>query len=312
MSAPVGVVGGGSFGQGLALAAARAGREVILWSRSAREVAHDGVSVTSDESRLRDAELVFVAAPSHVVAELGAAVGAHLDGSHLLVHVSRGLVGEDLHTLTQVLRETTPCRRVGALAGPLVAEALRDGTPSGAIVGSRFDEVADAVHEAIAGPSLRIYETPDVIGVEVASAMGGLIALAAGFAQGMGFGPATLGMLVARGMAEAVRVGEKRGCLERTFSGLAGYGDLIAAMAGDDRPELRLGRALARGASLEEAGREAGAHIEGVGIARRVSEFAARVGIATPISDTVAQTLHHGLDPHVALERLMARDARTE
>src|SRR5690606_27838602 len=106
--------------------------------------------------------------PSVHVGALAVELGAHLDGSHLLVHVSRGLLGDELETLTHLLRETTPVRRVGALAGPLVAKALIEGQPGGGIVGSLFPEVADAVCDAIAGKRLRIYRTDDVVGVEIA------------------------------------------------------------------------------------------------------------------------------------------------
>ena len=201
----VAVVGGGSFGRGLALCVAREGRPVVLWSRQRREIDAAGVRTTTDLSEVADAELVFLAVPSVHVGTLAVELGAHLDGSHLLVHVSRGLIGHELETLTHLLRETTPVRRVGALAGPLVARALIEGHPGGGIVGSLFPEVADAVCDAIAGKHLRIYRTDDVVGVEVASAMVGLMALALGYAQGLGFGPSTLAVLGTRGLAEAAR-----------------------------------------------------------------------------------------------------------
>jgi glycerol-3-phosphate dehydrogenase (NAD(P)+) len=307
----VGVLGGGGFGRGIAQAAARGGHEVILWSRSGK--AGDGaIHATGDMAELAKAELIFVAVPSIYVAELGGALGEHLDGSHLLVHVSRGLVGEELQTVTHVLRHETPCRRVGALAGPLVAQALAEGRPGGGVVGTEFPEVTEAVRAAIAGPTLRIYETSDVTGVEVASALVGLLCLVVGYAQAGSIGPGTLGVLVTRGMAECARVGKALGARQATFGGLAGFGDLVAAVAGDDRPETRLGRALAEGLPRAQAAEQTGAHIEGVSIARRVANFAARVGLDAPIASTVADVLDGNLDPKGATERLMARRVRME
>ncbi len=301
----IAVVGGGGFGRALAKAASSNGRDVILWSR--RGEADEGVRITDDFADLADAELIFLAVPSPYIPETAAELGRHLDGSHLLVHVSRGLIGDDLNTLSQHLRQTTPCRRVGALAGPLDAEALLESQPTGAIVGSRFPEVGTAVREALGSSSLRIYESRDVIGVEIAAAIVGLLALAAGFGRAHGASPATLSVFLTRGMTECVRLGVALGASAETFSGLAGFGDLMAVVGGDDRPEVRLGAALARGKSLEEAGREAGAHIEGVSIAARLVAFAARVGLDAPMSAAVAEVIGGRLSPSAAIETLMAR-----
>ena len=312
MKQAVGVLGAGGFGRALALSAARAERDVVLWSRGGGEPIGDRIKRTKELADLRHAEVIFVAVPSQHVAELAGELGEHLDGGHFLVHVSRGLVGAELQPLTQVLRDVTPCRRVGALAGPLVADALAEGVPAGGVVASLFPEVIEATREAIAGPVLRIYSTDDVQGVEVASAMVGLLALITGFALEHRLSPATLAVMCTRGMVEAGRLGRAFGAQERTFGGLAGLGDLLAALAGDDRPEIRLGRALAAGKSLEAAGREAGAYIEGVTIAQRVTDYAARKGFEMPISQAVAEVLDGRLSPQQAIEQLMTRRLRTE
>lgn len=309
---PVGVVGGGSFGRGLALAAAREGREVVLWSRSPRDMGHEAVRPTSQMHELSRTELLFLAVPSPHVPDLATQLGNHLDGRHLLVHVSRGLVGPEIRTLSQVLRTETPCRRVGSLAGPLLANALAEGEPGGAVVGTQFPEVAQAVREAIGGSRMRIYETNDVLGVEVASAMVGLLVLVIGYLQGIGMSPASLSVLATRGMAEAARIGGTLGASERTFSGLAGFGDLLAAIAGDDRPEIRLGRALAKGTAFQDAAQHAGAHIEGLGIARRAADYSTRLGLEAPITETVAAVMEGRMDTEQAIQELMAREARAE
>lgn len=302
---PVAVIGGGGFGRAIATAAHRNGRDVILWSRNPG--GDSPFETTSDLAALRRAELLFLAVPSAYVPETASALGRHLDGGHLLVHVSRGLLGDDLVTLSQHLRKTTPCRRVGALAGPLDAEALQEGQPTGAIVGTRFPEVARAVREAIGSPSLRIYESRDVVGVEVAAAVVGLMALAGGYGRGRGASPATLSVFLTRGMAECIRIGCALGAKAETFRGLAGFGDLMAVVGGDDRPEIRLGQALADGLDLEAAAKKAGAHIEGVSIARRMVGFAKRAQLEAPMTAVVADVLDGTLRPEDAIGALMAR-----
>lgn len=309
----VGIVGGGAFGLGLAKAAERVGNDVLIHSRRSAAVPRsERITATADLADLGAADLIVVAVPSTHMREVARELCHHIDGRHLVVHVSRGLVGDELRTVTQVLREETPARRLGCLAGPLHAKALIEGTPGGGIVGSTFPEVGEAVRAAIAGPSMRLYQTEDVIGVELASALVGLLALALGYAQQLGFGPGALSILMTRGMAEAARLGVSFGGEERTFSGMAGFGDLMSAAFGDERPEVKLGRAIGRGASMEEAGREANATIEGVAIARRMQRHSARRGIETPITDVLAEILEGRLGPEAALARLMARRVHRE
>ncbi len=312
MSPPVGVLGGGSFGQGLAKAAERSGRRVLLWSRTGRGEASDMVKLTKDLKELSAAEVTFVAVPSPHVRDLAAQVGRHLDGSHYLVHVSRGLEGDDLTPLTRLLRDETPCRRIGVLAGPLIAEALLEGTPSGAIVGTLFPEVVEAVRGAISSEALRIYSTDDVVGVEIGSAVIGLLALAGGMAKGLQVGPASLAVLVTRGLAEAARLGVYLGAEQRTFSGLAAFGDAIAFTAGDHRPESTVGQRLAEGIPLESAVREAGAYVEGLTLARRMSRFAEAAGIDLPVVTALADVIDGVATVDEVVPRLMLRPPKRE
>lgn len=318
MSPPIAVVGGGSFGQSVARAACRVGQRVILWSRQPRRIELEGggdtLVTTTRLADLAQAELVFFAVPSPHVTALAGELGHFLDGSHLLVHVSRGLLGPELQTVSEVLGSRTPCRRVGALAGPLVAKNLAEGHPGGAIIGSAFPEVIEAVTDAIGGPRLRVYGTDDLVGVEVASALVGLVALALGHAMALRFGsePGTLAVLATRGLAEATRVGEARGGSPRTFAGLAGAGDLIAAVAGDGRPEVEFGRALAEGLDLRAAAERAGAYVEGAALAAHVAAFGRHHGIQVPLALGIAKLMAGEINAEQLAEALMARPAKRE
>lgn len=309
--AKIGVVGGGAFGWGLALAAERAGREVLLWSRRPQREATGSVALVATLGELAAAELIFFAVPSPVMPEVAAEVGEHLSGAHYLVHISRGIVGEELMTLSQVLRTRTPCRRVGALVGPLVAQALIDGAPGGGLVASRFPEVKVAVREALGGARLRIYGTDDLVGAEFAATAVGLLGMAVGFARGVGLGPATLAVMATRGMAECARVGVHLGGRAETFAGLAGNGDLMAAVAGDDRPELAVGFGLGRDEPAPLGG-QGGAFIEGLASARRIAAYAQRHGIRAPLISLCADVFERRISGHDAVAALMARQVGEE
>jgi glycerol-3-phosphate dehydrogenase (NAD(P)+) len=201
------VVGGGSFGLGLATAVSRHGGEVIHFSRSPRHVDASRARATTDVNELTACELIFVAVPSMYVPDVAPELAVALDGRHLLEHVSRGLIGEELETVSRHLSAHTPARRVGCLAGPINADVLAHGLPGGGVVGTGFPEVAQAVRDAIAGTELRLYETDDTIGVEVASAMVGLLAMAAGFCCESKISPSALATMMSRGLEESARVG---------------------------------------------------------------------------------------------------------
>lgn len=307
MSAPVGVVGGGGFGRGLAIAAARNEHEVVHWSRKEREPVHEGVRATTSLADMADCGLIFVAVPSMFVPDVAPKLGEHLDGRHYLVHVSRGLIGDDLQTVSRHLAKVTPARRVGVLAGPLNPTTLEQGLPGGGIVGTRFSEVAEAVKAALGSPRLRLYTTKDIVGVEVASAMVGLLALQAGFCLERDISPSAMAVMMTRGLAEAARVGERLGGSTETFHGLAGAGDLYAAIGGDERAEVQLGRALDETLDLAGASKTAGAYVEGLAIARRVARYAERHGVDAPIATVTAAVFEGEMKVDIALRALMER-----
>lgn len=303
------VVGGGGFGRGLALVASESGHEVSLWSRTVRD-GMGTVVVSNDPAVVEAADLILVATPAEHATSIADALCEHVDGRHMLVHVSRGLSGPELTPLSKVFSSRTAIRRVGALGGPLSSEVLLNRAPAGAIVGSEFPEVEQAVREALGG--VRIYGTHDVVGVEVCSAMVGLLALALGFLSETALTPSSIGFFLSRGLAEATRFGVRLGANERTFAGLAGAGDLFSAVAGDDRPELRLGQALARGLPLAEAGQATDTYVEGVTIARRVATYAARHRIEAPIATVIADVIEGTTTIAEGLTALIARPAHHE
>ncbi len=311
MSLRVGVVGAGGFGQAIARASARHGHDVVLWSRQERS-SPESIRASTAIADMKDRDLIFLAAPARHAASLADLLGEVVDGRHLIVHISRGLIGAELKTITTVLRERTAVRRLGALAGPLVADALAEGRPGGAILGTRFPEVTEMVREALGGSELRVYDTKDVIGVQLASATVGFLTVVLAYAQAAGAEPSTLAVLATRGMVEVSRIGQALGASKETFMGLAGLGDLIAAVAGDERVESRLGRAMAQGTDLVKAIAEGGEYVEGVEVAQHLLEYANRLGLETPISSVFVEVSNGRMTPDQAIRALMERRAHQE
>lgn len=299
MSEPVGIIGSGPFARALGAAVERASRCVAAcpsWQ--------DGPAL---QRLVADTTLLFLAVHAEELPSLASKLGELCDGRHMLVHPLRGLVGERLDASSTVLRERTPVRKIGALGGPLVAAALLDGRPSGGIVGSRFGEVGRRVREALSSPSLRMYVTDDLIGVEVAACLMGVLAMGAGFARASGVGPSASGVLLTRGVHEAARIGTLWGARADTFFGLAGFGDLLAAVADDDRPEVRLGRLLGGGMPLAQVSAAIGGMPESVRIGTAVAAKAARSGVDAPIFGALGQ-IASGRPAAEAIAELMSHE----
>jgi glycerol-3-phosphate dehydrogenase (NAD(P)+) len=305
MQPSVGVVGGGPWGVALARAACRAGGEVVLHSR--REPQQDGgrLKVTVDYAEVARARLIVIAVPSSVARSVLRTLGDYLDGAHLVVHGVRGLGPEDLETVSDLVREETPARRLGALGGPVQANELNDGRPSAMVVGSRFPEVHAAVTTAFQSSHLRVYTTPDLKGLEWGSALVGCLAIGVGFAEQAGAGPGLLAALISRGVDEAARIMVAAGCEERTMLGLGGYGDLLASIALEDRPEVVLGKALARGTPLDEAMALARLRVEAIPLVPRIVRFAEERKVDAGTFRALSEILK-GARPDVLIEKMFA------
>ncbi|EYF06642.1 NAD(P)-binding domain-containing protein [Chondromyces apiculatus] len=306
----VGVVGGGPWGVALARAARRAGAEVILFSRREQPELRDGngenrPELTREYARVARARLLIVAVPSSSARAALRALGDHLDGGHAVVHGVRGLTGDELQTMSDLVREETPVKRVGALGGPVQAEELLRGMPSAMVCGSAFPEVLAAVSEAFQSSGLRVHGTPDLRGLEWASALVGCLAVGVGFAEGGGAGPGLVAALISRGVEEAARIAAAAGAEERTMLGLGGYGDLLASIGLEDRPEVVLGRALARGRSIEDAVAEARLRVEAIPLIPRVVQFARARGVQSSTFEALERVLQ-GDRPVALVERLFA------
>ncbi len=313
MSRPaVGVIGGGAWGLALAAAAARSGGPTLLLSRRrwplgrAPGALPEGVTLAESLAELTAvARLVLLAVPSGIAREVARGLGPHLDGRHFVVHGVRGLVARtdietslpgasELETISEVVRDETPARRVGALGGPALASDLLAGRPTVMVCASRYPEVVRALRAAFSLPAVRLYATHDLLGLEWASALVGCLAIGVGYARGVGLGPGLAAAVIARGIDEAGRLAAAAGGEDKTLLGLGGYGDLLASIAQAERPEVLVGEALARGETLEAAVAGAQQRVEAVELTGRVVQWAQAQGVKTPIFRALAESVLAG------------------
>lgn len=283
----VGILGAGAFGRALARVALRRGSEVILWSRRDDVQLPAGVVRARDLAGVAEARLLFLCVPAAHMRPLLRAFGDVAHGGHLMVHAARGL-GPGGEPVSTMVREETPIRRVGVLAGPLVPGELEAAMPSAIVVASRYPEVPVAARAALAQDELRVYASDDLAGVELAAALMTVIALAAGVAAGLGGGISTRALVVTRGIAQAARILEALGARARTLAGLGGVGEVFVTAAGMESPDYDLGVKLAYGMSLEAGLAALGRSAEGPEVARQVAALCRDKGVSAPIFSGVA------------------------
>jgi glycerol-3-phosphate dehydrogenase (NAD(P)+) len=332
----IGVLGAGSFGTALAVHLAGAGRHrVRLWGRSAelaRQMREEranpkylpdvefppGLEPTADTAELADCDFLLIAAPSHGFREvLRQFLRLHRDGAPLpLVSATKGIETETLARMSQVAFEEGMAAdrevRFAVLSGPTFAAELARNVPSAAVIASEDAGFATEARECLATPFLRLYSSPDVVGVELGSAAKNVIAIAAGTLSGIGLGHNTLAALITRGLHEITRLGIAYGGQPRTFAGLAGLGDLVLTCTGGLSRNRRIGLDLAAGRSVAEITGETHLVAEGVRNSIAVSRLAAQRGVEMPITEQMVAVLHHGKDPRRAVEELMTRELKAE
>ncbi len=325
------VVGAGSWGTALAALIARHGHPTVLWGRNADGIAAiaerhenprylpgialpDSLLATADlAAALRDAELVLVVVPSHAFAETLQALAPHRPTNAGVAWATKGFEpgsGRFLHEVaTEVLGENVP---VAVVTGPSFAKEVAAGLPTALTVHSDDAAFAQVVADVLHGPAFRAYTGNDMLGAELGGAMKNVLAVATGVADGMQLGLNARAGLITRGLNEMLRLNQAIGGQPETLMGLAGLGDLVLTCTGDLSRNRRLGLALGRGQSIDDAVREIGQVVESVQTADEVMRQAAKHGIELPISRAVQAVLHGEITPTDALRQLLAREQKAE
>jgi glycerol-3-phosphate dehydrogenase (NAD(P)+) len=325
------VLGAGSWGTALAIHLARIGQGVALWARDAARVHEmqstrinarylpglplpEGVVVTSDmAAALGTARFVAFAVPSHVLRDVVRQAGRLVSAGATLVSTVKGLETGSLARMSQVLRqETAEAFPVVVLSGPSFAVEVARGLPTAMLAASANAAAAEAVQSRFRGPTLRLYASDDVTGVEIGGALKNVIAIAAGVVEGTGLGHNAMAALITRGLVEISRLACAEGGRRETLAGLSGLGDLVLTCTGDLSRNRHVGVELGRGRPLREV--LAGMHMvaEGVRTTGAALALGARHGIELPIAGQMAAVLEGRRTPREAVETLMLRPQKQE
>jgi glycerol-3-phosphate dehydrogenase (NAD(P)+) len=261
---------------------------------------------------LRGARDALIAVPSNAFRDVLVEIGPHLDDGARLSWASKGFERHSGLLPHQVAAQVLGNRPGAVLSGPTFAREVGAGLPTAMTVASRDVGFAKELALRLSGPKFRAYTQSDIVGVEVGGAVKNVIAIGSGIADGMGFGANTRVALITRGLAEMMRLGLALGAQRETFMGLAALGDLVLTCTDDQSRNRRLGLALGRGSSLQDAQRAIRQVVEGVTAASAVRLVAEREGVDMPICLEVYRVMHEARPVRDALQALMGREVRSE
>jgi glycerol-3-phosphate dehydrogenase (NAD(P)+) len=330
MTDQVGVIGAGAWGTTLAIKLAAAERPVTLWAHrpevneelaSVREnrqylpgvVFPPNLRIATDDAYLSEPHRLFVlAVPSAHLRSTIHGLRNALYSEASLLSVVKGIEEGTHLRMSEVIDEELPGRRVAALSGPNMAREIADGLPAASVVASEDAELAAEIGSILGSDRFRVYTNPDLVGVELCGALKNVVAVAAGFVDGLAFGDSAKAGIITRGLAEMTRLGTAAGAEPMTFAGLAGVGDLIATCMSPLSRNRRAGELMAAGMSSTDAAAHLNGVAEGVDTVRGALELAALRGIEMPIAEQVDAVVHAGRPPLQAVAELMSRVQKDE
>lgn len=322
----IGVAGAGAFGTALALAAARAGRCVLLWARDEETVASlreqreaprlpgaklpEAIEPVSDIAALGKVEALILAVPTQALRSASTLLAPALPAGMPVISAAKGIEQGSGRFTTQIIAETLPQAIPAVLSGPSFAADIARGLPTALTLASADAVLAKALAEALNSQALRIYHSNDPRGVEIGGAAKNVLAIAAGIAIGLGLGESARAALVARGFAELRRFGEAHGAQAETLMGLSGLGDVVLSCATAQSRNFAYGQALGQGkAPVDAAG---GKLAEGAFTASVLVEMARAEAIDMPIAEAVSSIIAGRVGVREAVADLLARPVRSE
>lgn len=326
----VGIIGAGSWGTALAVLLNQNGHSVTLWTHRREEAEKitakrentsklpgihlpEQISVTSDlKQAAQGKEVLVLVVPSTCVRETCRKLHPFVAPGTRIVSASKGIEESTLKTMTDIIEEVVPQAETAVLSGPSHAEEVARELPTTCVVGAKSEKTARFLQEMFMSRCFRVYISSDILGIELGGAMKNVIALAAGIADGMGYGDNAKAALITRGIVEIGRLGMKMGGKRDTFFGLTGIGDLIVTCASMHSRNRRAGILLGKGYTMEEAMREVNMVVEGVYSAKSALLLAEKYDTELPIIEQVNKILFHGKDPKEAVSQLMLRDSKVE
>lgn len=328
--AKTGILGAGSWGTALALLLEKNGHDVTVWSIDAKEVAMlqterehksklPGVKLPEDmkftnslEEGMKDKDFLVLAVPSVFTRSTAKSMKPYIQSGQKIVNVAKGIEEATMMTLSEQIEEELPEADVAVLSGPSHAEEVGRGLPTTCVVGARTKETAEYLQSAFMNDVFRVYISPDILGIEIGGALKNVIALAAGIADGLGYGDNTKAALITRGIAEITRLGVKMGGKAESFAGLTGIGDLIVTCASVHSRNRKAGFLIGQGRTMQEAMDEVKMVVEGVYSAKAAKKLAEKYDESMPIVEQVNQVLFENKSAAEAVRELMLREGRAE
>ena len=322
--AKVSVIGAGSWGTALALLLYKNGHDVTVWSYQEEEVRMlsekrehvsklpgvkipEGIFFTADiKEAVEEKDVVVLAVPSIHVRNTAKKINPYVKDGQILVDVAKGIEEDTLMTLSQQIEEEIPQADVAVLSGPSHAEEVGRGLPTTVCIGAHTEATAKYLQQLFMNEVFRVYISPDILGIELGGSLKNVIALAAGVADGMGYGDNT------RGIAEISRLGVKMGGAAETFGGLAGIGDLIVTCASVHSRNRKAGYLMGQGKTMKEAMDEVKMVVEGVYSAKAAAKLGKKYNVSLPIIEEVNKVLFEDKSPKEAVNELMLRVGKAE
>lgn len=323
------ILGGGSWGIALAVLLHNNGHEITIWSKLPQEIemlqsqhehkmlpgvklAEDMVFTANDEEAVKGKDLIVMAVASSYTRETASRFSRLIAPGQIIVNVAKGIEENTVMTLSEIIEQEIPQACVAVMSGPSHAEEVGRGIPTTIVVGARKKAAAEFIRELFMNEVFRVYISPDVLGIELGGALKNVVALAAGIADGLGYGDNTKAALITRGITEIGRLGMAMGGRYETFSGLTGIGDLIVTCASMHSRNRRAGILIGQGKTMDEAMAEVKMVVEGVYSAKAAMQLAEKYHVQLPIIEQVNKVLFEGKPAAEAVKDLMLRDKKIE
>ena len=327
--AKISILGGGSWGIALAVLLNKNGHEITVWSALENEIkmlqemhehkmlpgvklSEDMIFTADDKEAVEGKDLLIMAVASAYTRQTAHRIGSLTAEGQKILNVAKGIEEHTLMTLSEIIEQEIPQADVAVMSGPSHAEEVGRGIPTSIVVGAKSKATAEYIQNLFMNEVFRVYISPDVLGIELGGSLKNVVALAAGIADGLGYGDNTKAALITRGITEIARLGTVMGGKFETFCGLTGIGDLIVTCASMHSRNRRAGILIGQGKSYEEAMAEVQMVVEGVYSAKAAMELAGKYEIQMPIIEQVNKVLFEGKNAAQAVKELMLRDKKEE
>lgn len=326
----IGIIGAGSWGTALAVVLAKNGHDVIVWSIIEDEIAmlnekrehvdklpgvklEENISFTTNlEMAITESDMLVLAVPSVFTRSTAKSMAPFVKDNQIIVCVAKGIEEDTLMPITEVVESEIANADVAVMCGPSHAEEVGVGLPTIVVAGAKTRTTAETIQDTFMNNVFRVYTSPDVLGMELGGSLKNVIALAAGMADGLGYGDNTKAALITRGIAEISRLSIAMGAKPETLSGLTGIGDLIVTCESKHSRNRKAGMLMGQGYTMEEATKEVKMVVEGIYSAKAALALSQKYEVSMPIIEQVNKVLFEKQTVKDAVIELMQREKRTE